>query len=337
MHKHTGLKKLLIIRFSSIGDIVLTTPVIRCLKTQLSDTELHYCTKKQYAGVLQANPYIDKLHLLEGKLADFAVALKRENFDFIIDLHKSMRSRWLRLLLRKPSSTFPKLNLKKWLLVNFRVNLLPDMHIVDRYFKAVNRFGVTNDGNGLDYFIPEPDNLNPAWLPETHQKDFVAFVIGGRHFTKIFPVQKVIEVCQMIEFPIVLLGGTEDFPNGEAIVAELKENAFNACGKFNFNQSAALVKHAKVVITNDTGLMHVAAALRKKIISLWGNTVPEFGMFPYLPEPYRAGSILFEVKGLDCRPCSKIGHKQCPKKHFACMKELDSVKIAETANSMMRK
>jgi len=330
------LKKLLIIRFSSIGDIVLTTPVIRCLKVQLHGTEIHYCTRKQYSGVLQANPYIDKLHLFEGNLIEFASILKNENYDLVIDLHKSLRSGLLRFMLMKPSSAFPKLNLKKWLLVNFRINLLPDLHIVDRYFKAVNHLGVKYDGKGLDYFIPESQNFDPSWIPETHRKGYVAFVIGGRHFTKIFPVQKVVEVCRLLDFPVVLLGGIEDFANGDAVVSELKSKAFNACGKFNLNQSAALVRNASLVISNDTGLMHVAAALQKNIISLWGNTVPAFGMYPYIPEQCKASNTLFEVKGLNCRPCSKIGFKRCPKNHFACMNDLDSAKIAETANRMMR-
>lgn len=336
MHKLAGLKKLLIIRFSSIGDIVLTTPVIRCLKNQMKDSEIHYCTKKQYAGVLEANPYIYKLHLFDNSLSELASRLKMEKFDYIVDLHNSLRSHLLRLMLAKSASTFPKLNLKKWLLVRFNINLLPDIHIVDRYFESVARFGIINDGKGLDYFIPESDRFDPNWLGEAYQNGYIGFVIGGRHSTKIFPVQKVIEVCQRLNHPVVLLGGAEDFNNGENIAAVFDGKVLNSCGRYNLNRSASLIKQAGLIITNDTGLMHVAAAFNKKIISLWGNTVPAFGMYPYLPEPHQANSVIFEINNLKCRPCSKIGYSECPKQHFACMNNLDAAKISETANRMMQ-
>jgi len=329
------MKKVLIIRFSSIGDIVLTTPVIRCLKRQIPGIEIHYCTKKQYVGVLEANPYIDHIHSLEGSLQELATRLKTEKFDFVVDLHNSLRSNRLRLMLGRPAGTFPKLNLEKWLLVNLKKNRLPDLHIVDRYFEAVKKLKITNDGQGLDYFIAEPDAFDPAWLPESHRKKYIGFVIGGRHKTKMFPKEKIVQVCQLLIHPVVLLGGKEDFENGVAIAKEAPEKIFNTCGQFSINRSAALVKQADLIITNDTGLMHVAAAFQKKIISLWGNTVPEFGMFPYMPQEFQADSIIFEVKGLKCRPCSKIGFEKCPKKHFDCMNRLDTHEIADAANRMM--
>jgi len=335
LHKHPELKKLLVIRFSSIGDIVLTTPVVRCLKQQIPDAEIHYCTKKQYAAVLQANPYIDEIHCFEGDLRGLAAILKKERFDFVVDLHKSLRSILLRKMLGLPSGSFPKLNLEKWLLVNFKINRLPGLHIVDRYFMAVSELNVLNDGQGLDYFIPEADNFDPAWLPETHRKNFIGFVIGGRHKTKMFPPEKIIEVCRLLQEPVVLLGGPEDAENGEIIARTAPGRVYNSCGKFSLHRSAALVKQAGAIITNDTGLMHIAAAFNKKIISLWGNTVPEFGMYPYLKKGSEQNSVIFEIKGLECRPCSKLGLEKCPKKHFDCMNRLDVKQIAETANKMM--
>jgi len=329
------LKKLLVIRFSSIGDIVLTTPVVRCLKQQIPDAEIHYCTKKQYAEVLQANTYIDKIHYLEGSLNSLAKSLKKEKFDFVVDLHKSLRSVLLRSMLRRPSASFPKLNFEKWLVVNFRINRLPEKHVVDRYFQAVSSLSVVNDGQGLDYFIPEADNFDPAWLPEAHRNRFIGFVIGGRHKTKMFPPEKIIEVCRLLQEPLVLLGGPEDAENGEIVARTAPGKVFNSCGKFSLNRSAALVKQAGAIITNDTGLMHIAAAFNKKIISLWGNTVPEFGMYPYLKKGSEQNSVIFDIKGLECRPCSKLGLGKCPKKHFDCMNRLDVKQIAETANKMM--
>ncbi|MBE0661018.1 MAG: glycosyltransferase family 9 protein [Bacteroidales bacterium] len=335
LQKYGNLKKILIIRFSSIGDIVLTTPVVRCLKNQLPGVEIHYCTKKQYSDVLSANPYIDHLHYLDESVSDLAVQLKKENFDFVIDLHNSLRSKLLRLKLHRPSGTFRKLNIEKWLLVNFKINRLPAFHIVDRYFEAAHALNLKNDKQGLDFFIPEADQFDPSWLPATHQQSFIGFVIGGRHNTKIFPIEKVAEVCNLLKSPVALLGGKEDVESGETIAREFPHKVFNACGLFSLTRSAALVKQAGLIITNDTGLMHVAAAFNKKIISLWGNTVPVFGMYPYLPQESENKSVVFEVKGLKCRPCSKIGFKKCPEKHFDCMNRLDATKIAETANQMM--
>lgn len=329
------MKKILIIRFSSIGDIVLTTPVIRCLKQQVQDAKIHYCLKKQYAGVLQANPYIDKLHLFDGNLKALAENLRAEHFDYIIDLHNSLRSGLLKMKLRAPSNAFPKLNIEKWLLVNLKINRLPDLHIVDRYFMAAKHFSIQNDGLGLDYFIPAGDAYDPSWLPPAYRQKFIAFVTGGRHNTKIFPAEKIIQVCRLLDHPVVLLGGPEDAETAAVVAGKLPGKVFNACGIFSLNRSAAIVKQSDMVITNDTGLMHIAAAFKKKIISLWGNTVPAFGMYPYLPKTNKSESVIFEVNDLACRPCSKIGFGKCPKKHFDCMKLIDSNQVAEKANRLM--
>ncbi|MGB5976512.1 MAG: glycosyl transferase, partial [Cyclobacteriaceae bacterium] len=137
-----GKRKVLVIRFSSIGDIVLTTPVVRALATQLEETEVHYCTKKQYASLVSDNPYINKVHLLEGKLDELIAQLKAENFDYIIDLHRNLRTRMIKLRLGVKSSSFDKLNREKWLMVNFNINRLPNRHIVDRYMDTVEPLGV---------------------------------------------------------------------------------------------------------------------------------------------------------------------------------------------------
>ncbi len=315
------MKKLLIIRFSSIGDIILTTPVIRCLKQQLSDVEVHYLTKKQYVPLLEANPNIDKLYSIHDKIDEVIPDLKNENYDHIIDLHKNFRSKGVLMKLRKPSSTFSKINVQKWLIVNLKVNRLPQVHIVDRCFRAVEKFGVKNDQVGLDYFIPAKDEVHLNSLPVSHQSGFIGWVIGAKFNTKVFPEEKIIEVCKRIDKQIVLLGGPEDAEKGERIHQAVGEKIFNSCGKYNLNQSASLVRQAEKIITNDTGLMHIAAAFKKEIISLWGNTIPEFGMYPYMPGNEERSKI-FEIKGLSCRPCSKLGYSKCPKGHFKCMRDI---------------
>jgi len=322
------LRKFLIIRFSSIGDIVLTTPVVRCLKEQVPGAEVHYLTKASFLPVLKANPYIDKLFAIQENIGEVIPDLKNENYDLIIDLHKNFRSKGVILNLRKPSASFDKINFEKWLIVNFKINRLPPIHIVDRYFQAVKMLEVINDGKGLNYYIPPQDEVNLKHLPEKFGKGYIAWVIGGKHNTKIYPEEKIIEVLKKIEEPVALLGGPDDEAKGDRIQKAAGGLVYNACGKFNINGSASLVKQARKVITNDTGLMHVAAAFKKEIISIWGNTLPEFGMYPYMPGEEEKSKIL-EVKGLSCRPCSKIGFEKCPKGHFKCMQEIDVGEIVD--------
>ena len=330
--KKQSLQKILIIRFSSIGDIVLTTPIIRCLKQQLPDAEIHFLTKEKFYPVIKANPDIDHLHVFQDDLASVIRTLKKLDFNFVVDLHRNLRSARVKMALRKPSGTFNKLNFKKWLIVNFKINKLPDRHIVDRYFESVKKLGVVNDMKGLDYFIPEEDILNPGDLPLTHREGFVAWVIGGMHYTKMLPGEKIIELCSMINKPIVLLGDQGDYDMAERIKDHCQDKVYNACGFYNINQSASILSQASVVLTNDTGLMHIAAALRKEIYSFWGNTIPGFGMYPYLPAGEGKSHIL-EVEGLSCRPCSKIGYKKCPKKHFRCMMDHDLEQLAAKLNA----
>lgn len=322
-------EKILIIRFSSIGDIVLTTPVVRALKKQWPEAQIHYLVKKQYAMVLAGNPYIDKLHLYDHNFRELMPQLKTEGFTRIIDLHRNYRSSFVKQHFRVPSYSFPKINIRKWLAVKLKWNVLPDVHIVDRYFRAVQSLGIVNDHLGLDYFIPAEDQMKSDMLPESHKNGFIAVVTGARHHTKIFPAEKVSEVLQKLGKPAILLGGAEDKKRSELIAATNPGLILNYCGAINLNQSASLVRESTAVLTNDTGLMHIAAAFCKPIVSVWGNTVPEFGMYPYYPAEKRAESMIAEVKPLSCRPCSKIGHHECPEKHFRCMNNIDTEPIAE--------
>ena len=313
-------KKVLIIRFSSIGDIVLTTPVIRCMKEQRPDVEIHYLTKKTFKGILENNPHITKTHVIEKEVKEITAVLKKENFDFVVDLHNNIRSMQIKTALGKHSSTFKKLNFKKWLLVNFKINKMPAIHTVDRYLQAVEQLGIKNDGRGLDYFIPPADEVNISSLPKSHQIGYIGFVIGAKHFTKQLPTEKIISICKKINQPIILLGSKEDKERAILIENAVGATIYNACGKYNLNQSASLIKQATKIISHDTGLMHIAAAFKKEIISVWGNTVPAFGFSPYMTDEK---SKIVEVKNLSCRPCSKIGYDKCPKGHFKCMMLID--------------
>jgi ADP-heptose:LPS heptosyltransferase len=323
------LKKILVIRLSSIGDIVLTSPVVRCLKQQVPGAEVHFAVKRQFLPVVSSNPYINKVHVFGGDLQAFSRELKEERFDYIVDLHQNFRSWYIRGRIRVPSRGFRKLNFKKWLLTRLKINLLPDIHIVDRYFKATESLGIHNDGKGLDYFIAAGEEVELKTLQVGFQQNIVAFVIGAKHATKRLPVSKIAAICKLAGRPVVLLGGKEDAGRAEEIVKQAGANVLSLCGMLSLNQSASLVRQADAVITHDTGLMHIAAAFRTRVISIWGNTVPEFGMSPYMPGN-QENSVIIEVKGLPCRPCSKIGFDRCPKKHFRCMEEVELEEVVSS-------
>lgn len=322
------MPKFLIIRFSSIGDIVLTTPVIRCLKQQVPDAEVHFLTKSSFLPVVQHNPYIDKIHLLAHSWELMIEELKSENYDYIIDLHHNTKTLRVKSALKKKSFSFYKLNIEKYIYTSLKLNILPKIHIVDRYLKTVESFGVKNDGAGLDYFISKEEETKREDIPASHSAGFVACVIGAALGTKQWPVHKWKEFCRQLNHPVILLGGPEDVTEGNEIAAIDDVKVYNACGKFKLNESADLVRKAKLVVTNDTGLMHIAAAYKKPIISLWGNTVPSFGMIPY----YGVSMVphtMVQVNKLWCRPCSKIGYKKCPLGHFKCMEKIEVEQVLQ--------
>lgn len=332
--------KVLIVRFSSIGDIVLTTPVVRGLSQQLG-AEVHFLTKSSYKAILEPNPYISKIFALNGRLGELLPQLRSEKYDAIIDLHSNLRSWRVKWALRRPTHTFDKLNWQKWLLVNLKINRLPDQHIVDRYLAAAAPLGVVNDGQGLDYFVPEEEEVamgnfltgnvmgTPIGGTPMTTPAYVAFAIGAAHETKRLPTQKIIAICQALApRPVLLLGGPAESEEGQAIADAAGGHVHNTCGKFSLHQSASVVRQAAVVLTHDTGMMHIAAAFRKRIVSVWGNTVPDFGMYPYYPFGQDDNTTV-EVAGLSCRPCSKIGHAQCPKGHFRCMQEISVEGVVE--------
>jgi ADP-heptose:LPS heptosyltransferase len=328
--------KFLIIRFSSIGDIVLTTPVIRCLKQQVPGAEVHFLTKQNFKSIVEHNPYVDKIMLLEHSFELMIHELQQENYDYIIDLHHNIRTLRIKRALKVKSYSFNKLNLHKWLRTALHINILPKIHIVDRYLATVKSFGVKNDGQGLDYFIPAKDEVKPEDLPTSHKFGYIGVVIGAAHNTKKLPIHKLKELCSKINHPIILLGGPEDRTAGDEIASVDEVKVYNACGKFNLNESADLVRKAKVIISHDTGLMHIAAAFKKTIISVWGNTVPSFGMTPYYGD-YQDKETRFEIVKLWCRPCSKIGYKKCPLGHFKCMNFHDIETMARMAVNSIEK
>lgn len=331
------MAKFLIIRFSSIGDIVLTTPVVRCLRKQLPGAEIHFLTRQAFRCMVATNPYIDKVHVLGDSFELMLHELQTEEYDYIIDLHHNLRTLRIKRFLKKVKAfSFHKLNMEKFVLTNLKINMLPDKHIVDRNLETVRSFGIQDDGQGLDYFIPEADVVDNNDLPTSHLHGYIAIVIGAALATKKLPVHKLKELCAALDHPLILLGGKEDQEDGKAIASVDEVKIYNACGKFSLNESADLVRRSKLVITHDTGLMHIAAALQKPIISAWGNTVPAFGMYPYYGKYSKQHYDVVEINKLWCRPCSKIGYRKCPRGHFKCMENIAVNDIVNLVNNRLR-
>ncbi|OYU94974.1 MAG: glycosyl transferase [Bacteroidetes bacterium B1(2017)] len=282
--------------------------------------EIHYLTKPEYKIILENNTYIHQIHLLDKHPILKAAELKNQNYDLVIDLHNNLRTAQIKSVLGITAYSFPKLNFEKFLMVNFKFNILPPVHIVDRYLSTTKSLGILNDGLGLDYTIPEKDIVKEfeGFIP--NKQPYYTWAIGAQHFTKRLPNERIISLIKTLDLPVVLLGGKDDVQNAEHIKKAIGSNCLVACGKLNLNQSASLVQQSVKLFTNDTGLMHIAAALQIPTVSFWGNTIPQFGMTPYYGVINSHSSII-ENTHLSCRPCSKIGFNACPKGHFKCMKE----------------
>lgn len=333
-------QKILIIRFSSIGDIVLMSPVFRCVKKQQPETEIHFLTKRAYSIVTEANPYIEKFHYYENNMDELLLQLKEEKFDHVFDLHNNIRSNKIKRALKSKVHTIKKLNVQKFLLTQLNIDVMPNRHITLRSLDPFSAINVKDDGGGLDYFIAKKDEINDNDLPGAHAAGFIAIVIGATYFTKRMPVDKLIELCNKLNHPIVLLGGEEDKAKGDVIAAQDDIKIYNACGKFNISESAAIINKSKLVVSNDTGLQYIACAFQKPVIAIWGGTTPDLDVEPYY------GSFIMNrrtlpmheniLTGIRCQPCSKYGLDQCPLGHFNCMEKHDVNRIANTVKQFLQ-
>ena len=327
-----SIKKVLCIRLSAIGDVVVCTPVFRALAKQLG-SEVHVLTKPMPSIMLQGNPHVSKvIHWAEKGLVG---QLKAENYDVVVDLHCNLRSHRLRLALGVPALGYRKRNLAKRLLGK-GIDWLGNEHILDRYFKALAPLGVQYDLGGLDYFVEESLDWSVSLksrLEAPRKEGFIALVLGATHATKRMPASLLADICLQADQHLVLLGGDDVRDLANRTLGLLNEasktRVTNLCGEISLRQSAKLVEQSQGVITPDTGLMHVAAALHRPMVVVWGNTVPGYGMYPVLPKSKEQLANFAEVKDLKCRPCGRIGFEACPEGHFKCMREQSATRILE--------
>ena len=315
--------KILVLRFSSIGDIVLTTPVIRCLKLQL-DAEIDFLTKCEYKDLIILNPNINEVLTLSN-LSKTIDILRRKDYDFVIDLQKNILSLKIRLALRVKSYTFSKNNFKRYLLIYFGINLLND-HIVDRYFKAVKKLNVYNDNNGIDYFT------NKTNIDFNVEQDYICWCLSGSYENKRLSIKQIKNIISKLHIPVLLIGGQAEKDSSDRIINSIEsKNVFNLCGETTINESAFFIKKSKLFLTNDTGMMHIASAFSMPIISFWGCTKPSLGFSAYLPNN-KSKNI---ISNLSERPCSKHG-SYCRVQSEGCIKEIDENVIVEAIESLLK-
>ncbi|HEX6225004.1 MAG TPA: glycosyltransferase family 9 protein [Chryseolinea sp.] len=325
--------KALVICGSSIADVVFATPIFRALKVQLDDLELHILAHLASAFILEENPYVDRVHCSQQSIWKNYQRLKHEKFEIIINLAEDVLSRYLAFILPGTNYALKSIRWKQWLMVNLKIEQLPTRHLVERMFEGLRDLGAKPDELGLDYFIPDKDKVAVEWLPEPFHKGYIVFCIGAAHNTRKLPEDRMIELCDKINKPIVLLGSKDDANTGNLISQFFNQHAgdyergllelnkrtiiYNACGKFNFNQMASIVKRARAIFTFDNDFIPVASAFKKEIFGLWGNTILLFGKYPY-----RTKFTVLENNKIACRPCAVGGYSKCPKGHFNCMNQI---------------
>ena len=310
-----------------MGDVVLTTPVPRILKKEFPKSVIHFITKYEYSYIYNNNINVDKVISFKNNILEILSNLRDEKYDLIIDLHNNLRSNFLKLFLFKRSITYKKYFIKRWLFTNLKINFKVK-HIAISYIETLLKINVLDDGEGLDFYFN--NKANKIKLPSSFKMGFSVVVVGAKHKTKRLTNNKLIELCDKINGPIILLGGKDEvstskkienfFKYSETSIREKlnkKTLIYNLCGKLNIEESAFVINLSDKVFTHDTGLMHIAAALKKKIISIFGSTHSDLGFYPF-----RSKFSIIENKNLSCRPCTKIGYSNCPVGHFKCMKDI---------------
>ena len=301
---------------SSLGDILLSTPLVRSVKKNYPWINISFLLKDQYKDLLSSNPYISNLYSyktdLNTKQNIELNKLKSVKFDIVIDLQNNLRSRDLTFRLNTRVLRFRKKTFSKFLLVNFKINRLKNSPPIPvRYAQTLKNFGL--DEEGLDLFKPG------GILPELTGKKYIGLAPGSRHYTKMWPEKYFKDLGKFLlksGYSIVLFGGKDDKETCSLISNEI-DGSVNLCNDDDIISTAVNMEKCIALICNDSGMMHVACALKVPVLAVFGSTVEEFGFVPY-----KNNSIILQNEGLSCRPCTHIGRQSCPKKHFKCMEEV---------------
>lgn len=306
----TDIRKILIIRFSSLGDVVLTFPLIRKLKETFPSTELNFLVKENYSEILKLNPHIDNIILLNDKAGITKEEIISSGYDLIVDLQKNLKSIYVSSGKGKTVRRVKKDNLKKMMLVLFKWNLFKEViPVYKKYLNAVN---------GLITLSKEDFTLSELHFSKDKIIDgkYIVIAPSSRHFTKTYPKEKFAEYIKTLKDVKAVLTG--DNSERDISICRFIEKecpvVINMCGKLNMKSLLNVIYNSEYIISNDSAVMHLAEAIGKKVIALFGCTVKEFGFFPQLKS-----SVVIENSNLKCRPCTHIGKDKCPEKHFRCM------------------
>lgn len=315
------INRILIIRLSSLGDILLTTPLIRAIKKKLPHIKIDYLLKREYSDLLKNNPHINQIHFYKkDEIKIISQSLAAQNYDLIIDLQNNFRSREITLKLKSKALRFKKYSLRKFLLVKTKINLMKNLPSIPERYAAT--LGLELDNEGIEI---HSDKIPSNVLSEL--KNTVGICPGAKHFTKRYPIEYQIQLCKLLiqnNYNVILFGGRID----ESICREISSKVpqvINLQNDDDILQTVSDMRLCDTIICNDSGLMHVASKINKKLFAIFGSTVKEFGFMPYNCDK----SVIVENKSLSCRPCSHIGRSSCPKSHFKCMKELKPENIFE--------
>ena len=342
---HSQIRKILIIRLSSIGDVLLTTPAIRVIKKKFPEADIDFVIKKQFSDLLTHHPDVHHLYIFDKNDDNFSLKkIKKQiacqRYDLIIDLHKNFRSYYLTTFSRaRRIIRYRKFSLRRFVFVNFKINLFKQITpIHQRYLLPLNALGVFDDSDGLDIFLSKKEQSSI----EKKYKDFLSqpyklilgIAPGASYFTKRWLpeyFEKVIcHFAQKSEIGIILFGNKQDRELIDFLNIKGYRNVLVAAGELSLLETAALLDKCHIVITNDSGLMHLSSALRKKLIAIFGSTTRELGFFPVTKD-----AIILENSDLRCRPCSHVGRNNCPKKHFKCMVEIHPQQVIEAVENFL--
>ena len=313
MTDYNKLNRILIIRLSSLGDILLSTPLVRSLKKKYPHILIDFLLREEYSDVYKFNPYINKLFALK-RDNEVPEELNSIKYDLVIYLQNNFRSAGIRKKIHSGSiRIFNKRTFDKLLLVNFKINRLKDAKQIPlRYADALDNFEL--DEEGLDLYTGD---LKPSIKKD--EKKYLGFAPGSRHFTKMWPEDYYINLGKKLNdegYTIVLFGGKDD----RELCKKISEKIPDSIDLSNDNDlllTAINMKECVAVVCNDSGLMHAACAMKVPVLVFMGSTVREFGF-----TSFRNKNFILENNNLTCRPCSHIGRESCPKKHFKCMLDL---------------
>ena len=324
---------ILLVRFSSIGDIILTTPIVRAIRARHPGARISYVVREDLADLLRHNPRIDRLITWphRGPLGPLAALLKQESWTHRLDLHGSLRSRHLRLLVGGEWHGYPKHRLRRSLLIatkRARGGFLGP--IVERYALAARDLDITLDDRPAEIFISvEAEQAAARFLAEHalgRTRRLVALIPGAAHFTKRWPPEHWRALVDRLAATtdIVILGGDAERELGDSMVEVGGGAVANAAGRFTLLGSAALLRKAAAAVAGDTGLMHMANAVGTPVIALYGPGVEQFGFFPW-----QAAARVLE-RDLPCRPCSAHGSARCPLGHHLCLRDITPLDVVQS-------